>query len=154
MRDLAILAIHLLVTVAKLLLPGGARSILSESLLLKHQLLILVWPSLSSVGTALPRKSGRSVRVVEKCSWTPKWERDARGKWLLRRRWINLVSAGWLPALHLFLAGLPRSENGDHQMDAHYKIIKVSPHRSRASRCRFGVELVFRDWRLVDTPRC
>jgi putative transposase len=41
MRDLAILAIHLFATVAKLLLPGGARSIMSESLLLKHQLLIL-----------------------------------------------------------------------------------------------------------------
>ena len=41
MRDLAILAIHLIVTVAKLLLPGGARSVVSESLLLKHQLLIL-----------------------------------------------------------------------------------------------------------------
>ena len=41
MRDLAMLAIHLIVTVAKLLIPGGARSIVSESLLLKHQLLIL-----------------------------------------------------------------------------------------------------------------
>ena len=41
MRDLAILAIHLIAAIAKLLLPGGARSILSESLLLKHQLLIL-----------------------------------------------------------------------------------------------------------------
>ena len=41
MRDMAILAIHLIVTVAKLLLPGGARSVVSESLLLKHQLLIL-----------------------------------------------------------------------------------------------------------------
>jgi len=41
MRDLAILAIHLIATIAQLLLPGGARSILSESLLLKHQLLIL-----------------------------------------------------------------------------------------------------------------
>ena len=41
MRDLAILAIHLIATIAKLLLPGGARSIISESLLLKHQLLIL-----------------------------------------------------------------------------------------------------------------
>jgi hypothetical protein len=43
MRDLAILAIHLIATIAKLLLPGGARSVLSESLLLKHQLLILNW---------------------------------------------------------------------------------------------------------------
>ena len=41
MRDLAILAIHLIATVVRLLLPGGARSVLSESLLLKHQLLIL-----------------------------------------------------------------------------------------------------------------
>jgi transposase InsO family protein len=41
MRDLAILAIHLIATVVRLLLPGGARSIVSESLLLKHQLLIL-----------------------------------------------------------------------------------------------------------------
>src|SRR5688500_15074383 len=41
MRDLAFLAIHLIATIAKLLLPGGPRSILSESLLLKHQLLIL-----------------------------------------------------------------------------------------------------------------
>ena len=41
MRDLAILLIHLIATVAKLLLPGGARSIIAESLLLKHQLLIL-----------------------------------------------------------------------------------------------------------------
>ena len=40
MRDLLILAIHLLVTVAKLLRPGGARAIAAESLVLKHQLLI------------------------------------------------------------------------------------------------------------------
>ena len=40
MRDLLILAIHLLVTVAKLLRPGGARTVAAESLLLKHQLLI------------------------------------------------------------------------------------------------------------------
>jgi len=40
MRDLLILAIHLLVTVAKLLRPGGVRAVAAESLLLKHQLLI------------------------------------------------------------------------------------------------------------------
>ena len=40
MRELLILAIHLLVTVAKLLRPGGARAVAAESLLLKHQLLI------------------------------------------------------------------------------------------------------------------
>ncbi len=41
MRDLAILFIHLVVTVARLFGPGGARSIVAESLLVKHQLLIL-----------------------------------------------------------------------------------------------------------------
>jgi len=37
MPDLAILVIHLIATIARLLLPGGVRSIVSESLLLKHQ---------------------------------------------------------------------------------------------------------------------
>ncbi len=41
MRDLAILLIHLVVTVARLFRPGGARSVVAESLLVKHQLLIL-----------------------------------------------------------------------------------------------------------------
>ena len=40
MRDLLILAVHLLVTIAKLTRPGGARAVAAESLLLKHQLLI------------------------------------------------------------------------------------------------------------------
>ena len=40
MRDLLILAIHLLVTLVKLLRPGGVRAVAAESLLLKHQLLI------------------------------------------------------------------------------------------------------------------
>jgi putative transposase len=41
MRDLLLLAIHLLVTLAKLLRPGGVRAVAAESLLLKHQLLII-----------------------------------------------------------------------------------------------------------------
>jgi len=41
MRHLAILFIHLVVTVARLFGPGGARSVVAESLLVKHQLLIL-----------------------------------------------------------------------------------------------------------------
>jgi putative transposase len=40
MRDLLLLAIHLLVTFAKLLRPGGVRAVAAESLVLKHQLLI------------------------------------------------------------------------------------------------------------------
>ena len=40
MRDILVLVIHLLVTLAKLLRPGGVRAVAAESLLLKHQLLI------------------------------------------------------------------------------------------------------------------
>ena len=41
MRDLAVLLVHLLATVARLAGPGGARSVVAESVLVKHQLLIL-----------------------------------------------------------------------------------------------------------------
>ena len=41
MRDLLLLAIHLIVTLAKFLRPGGARAVAAESLLLKHQLLVI-----------------------------------------------------------------------------------------------------------------
>ena len=41
MRDLAVLVLHLLVTVARLAGPGGARSVVAESVLVKHQLLIV-----------------------------------------------------------------------------------------------------------------
>ena len=40
MRDLLLLAVHLVVTFAKLLRPGGVRAVAAESLALKHQLLI------------------------------------------------------------------------------------------------------------------
>jgi putative transposase len=40
MRDLLLLAVQLIVTLAKLARPGGARSVIAESLLLKQQLLI------------------------------------------------------------------------------------------------------------------
>jgi hypothetical protein len=39
--DLAILFIHLLTTIVKLMRPGGGRAVLAESLLLKHPLVIL-----------------------------------------------------------------------------------------------------------------
>jgi transposase InsO family protein len=40
-RDLAILVLHLLTTIARFVGPGGARSVVAESVLLKQQLLIL-----------------------------------------------------------------------------------------------------------------
>src|SRR5438132_2201489 len=41
MRDLTVLFLHLLATVARLAGPGGARSVVAESVLVKQQLLIL-----------------------------------------------------------------------------------------------------------------
>src|SRR6266436_2267689 len=41
MRDLAVLVLHLLATVARLAGPGGVRAVVAESVLVKHQLLIL-----------------------------------------------------------------------------------------------------------------
>jgi transposase InsO family protein len=41
MRNLAVLVIHLIATLVRLLGPGGVRSLVAESLLLKHQILIL-----------------------------------------------------------------------------------------------------------------
>ena len=41
MRDLLILFVHLIVTVARLARPGGLRSVVAESALVRHQLLVL-----------------------------------------------------------------------------------------------------------------
>src|SRR5713101_1021725 len=41
MRDLVVLLLHLLTTLARLAGPGGARAVVAESILVKHQLLIL-----------------------------------------------------------------------------------------------------------------
>ena len=43
-QDLFLLLFYLIVSVIRLLRPGGARSVVAESLLLKHQLLILNRP--------------------------------------------------------------------------------------------------------------
>jgi hypothetical protein len=41
MRDVVILFVHLIITVVRLARPGGLRSVMAESVLVKHQLLIL-----------------------------------------------------------------------------------------------------------------
>ena len=41
MRTLLVLAIHLVASIAKLLGPGGARGLLAETLVVKHQLLVI-----------------------------------------------------------------------------------------------------------------
>lgn len=58
MRDLAMLFVHLVVTVARLFGPGGARSVVAESLLVKHQLLII---SRSRARAPCLRPTGRVI---------------------------------------------------------------------------------------------
>src|SRR5215475_12913760 len=41
MRDFAIVFVHLIVALARLARPGGLRSVVTESVLIRHQLLIL-----------------------------------------------------------------------------------------------------------------
>jgi len=41
MKDLLVLLAHLLTTIAELLGPGGARAVVTDSLLMKQQLLIV-----------------------------------------------------------------------------------------------------------------
>lgn len=41
MRDFLVLLLHLIVTIVRLVKPGGSRSVLAESILMRHQLLIL-----------------------------------------------------------------------------------------------------------------
>ena len=54
MRNLAVLFIHLIAVVARLLGPGGVRSVVAESLLLKHQ---------TADRESLPATSAESIRV-------------------------------------------------------------------------------------------
>ena len=44
MKDIALIMIHLVVTVAKLFGPGGARAVVAENILLKQQLIVLRRP--------------------------------------------------------------------------------------------------------------
>jgi len=55
-RDLAVLILHLLTTIARLAGPGGARSVVAESVLLKQQLLIL----------NRPRKRAPNLRIPDR----------------------------------------------------------------------------------------
>ncbi len=41
MRDLILLVVHIVTTVLRVVRPGGVRSVIAESVLTKHQLLIL-----------------------------------------------------------------------------------------------------------------
>ena len=67
MRDLAVLFLHLLTTAARLAGPGGARSLVAESLLVKQQLLILNRSRKRSPVFASPIASSRAS-VCSSCA--------------------------------------------------------------------------------------
>ncbi len=56
MRNVLVLLVHLIVTTVRLIRPGGARSLIAESLLLRHQLLIL----------NRPRKRAPDLRPIDR----------------------------------------------------------------------------------------
>jgi hypothetical protein len=49
MRDWLVLMAHVIVTTIRTVTPGGARAVIAESLLLKHQLLILITERLRAI---------------------------------------------------------------------------------------------------------
>ena len=65
MRDLAVLFLHLLATVARLAGPGGARSVVAESVLVKQHLLIL------------NRSRTRSPNLASLIAWSPACARSS-----------------------------------------------------------------------------
>src|SRR5882762_8800497 len=75
-------------------------------------------------------------------SVTPNGEREA---WGMAATMDHSDIRGLGTALHLFLAGLPRSRSGDHPKNGvrwcSYKTFEDSPHRSHASRSQLGVVL-------------
>jgi putative transposase len=102
-RDLAILFLHLLATVARLAGSGGARSVMAESVLVKHQLLILnrsrerspnLRPSDRAVAglCALLMSPGRLIRsaIVVKPSTLLSLHRA-----LIQRKYRRLFSSKW-----------------------------------------------------------
>ena len=74
---------------------------------------------------------------IGEASVAPKRERDARE---MAATMDHSDIRGLATAFHLFLAGLPRSRSWDHHEGARIKVAEGSPHRSRTSRFRLGVE--------------
>ena len=82
------------------------------------------------------RDHERGLRTV--LSVTPNGEREA---WGMAATMDHSSIRGLGTALHLFLAGLPRSKYVDHPKGRSLKIVEDSPNRSDASRSRLGVLL-------------
>ncbi len=85
-RHFAILFIHLIVTVGRLFGPGGARSVVAELLLVRHQLLIINRSrqrAPAEGATVLPyEKSGSADRKIARLD-DYRWEKCCRGLYQL-----------------------------------------------------------------------
>jgi putative transposase len=70
MRDLTILFVHLVTTILQLVRPGGLRSVVAESVLIKHQLLI----------AGRSRRRGPNLRVLDRviAGFCSQWIRPKR----------------------------------------------------------------------------
>jgi len=110
MRNLAGLFIHLLATLARLLGPGGVRSIVAETLLLKHQLLIL----------NRSRKRSPNLSASDRifAGWLALWVRPTR----LLRSAIALKPST--------LLGLHNPLYRFHQWQANLRILEVTEIKS------------------------
>ena len=64
MKDIALIVIHLAVTVAKLLGPGGARAVIAQNLLLKKQLIVLRRPRRRA-----PNLTARWTTIAARKNW-------------------------------------------------------------------------------------
>jgi hypothetical protein len=68
MRDVVILFVHFIVTIVRLALPGGLRSVVAESVLVKHQLLILNRGRKRAPNLSAAERIIAGFRVEENCS--------------------------------------------------------------------------------------
>src|SRR5262249_36642280 len=63
-RDILVLLIHLLVTLVRLSTPSGCRSVIAESVLIRHQLLILNRGRKRSPNLRMPSDGGPLQQVT------------------------------------------------------------------------------------------
>jgi hypothetical protein len=97
MRDIALLLVHLLVTLARLTKPSGVRSVVAESVLIKHQLLIL---NRSRQRSPNLRVSDRFIAGL--CALLIRPSRLVRSAITVRRA-ANRVSPARMPGPDVFL---------------------------------------------------
>ena len=77
----------------------------------------------------------------------------------MRERWLATMDhadiRGLVTAIHLSVAGLPRSSVGDHHADAHVALSRIPLIGARASRvpCVVG-SMVIRDSWVLSPPAC